>query len=66
MNSPTSNSVSLEMEEGNLNSDSSKKSKDRMSEDRKKRKKSSGVNTQDDTDAKGESEEAFIPGQHPG
>ena len=31
MNSPTSNSVSLEMEEGNLNSDSSKKSKDRMS-----------------------------------
>ena len=26
-----------------------------MSEDRKKRKKSSGVNTQDDTDAKGES-----------
>ena len=54
-----------------------------MYEDRKKRKKSSWINTQDDTDAKGESdsstadepaatektsssEEAVIPGQHPG
>jgi len=52
MNSPTS--ASVEAEEGNPNSESSRKSKDRMSEDRKKRKKSSGVNTQKDTDANGE------------
>jgi hypothetical protein len=45
-NSPTS--TSIEIEEGNPISDSSKKSTDRMSEERKK---SSGANTQDDTDA---------------
>jgi len=40
MNSPTSSSV----EEGNPISESSRKSKDRMSEEGKKRKKSSGAN----------------------
>ena len=47
-------SASVEAEEGNPNSESSRKSKDRMSEEKKKRKKSSGVNTQEDTDANGE------------
>ena len=37
-------------------SESSRKSKDRTSEDGKKRKKSSGANAQDDTDAKGASD----------
>jgi hypothetical protein len=47
-------SCSVEAEVGNRNSDSPRKSNDRTSEDRKKRMKSSGVNTQEDTDANGE------------
>ncbi len=43
------------MEKENPISDSSRKSKDRTSEE-KKRKISSGTNTQDDTDVKGESD----------
>ena len=46
-------STSVEVEKGKPISDSSRKSKDRTSEE-KKRKKSSGVNTKDVTDAKGE------------
>ena len=54
MNSQTS--ASVEVEEGNPIPDSSRKFKDRMSEERKKRKKSSGANAQDGTDARGESD----------
>ena len=53
-NSPTSTSVEVE-KKGKPISESSRKSKGRLSEE-KKRKKSFGVNTQDDTDAKGESD----------
>ena len=49
-----SSSASVEAEEGNPNSESSRKSKDRMSEEKKKRKNPSGVNTHEDIDANGE------------
>jgi hypothetical protein len=51
-----SSSASLEAEEGNPTSDSSRKSKDRTSEEKRKRKNPSGVNTHEDTDANGELE----------
>jgi len=54
MNSPTS--ASVEAEKGNPISESSRKSKDRMSEEGKKRKKSSGANAQNGTDTRGKSD----------